>query len=93
MTEKKDMRLLCEFPAGTLRNAVTVNHIPSVAKVLRNMPGIGKPFLIFEALQGVAVAVDFDMYPQYVVSADEAANTAMIEEQLATPPLDAVTFA
>lgn len=86
------MRLLCEYPVGSLRNAVTVNHIPSVAKVVRNLPGIGKPFLIFDTLPGNPVMVDFSMFPQYVVSADETANATMINEMLATPPIDAVTF-
>ena len=87
------MRLLSGYPVGSLRNAVTINHIPSVAKVVRNLPGIGKPIQIFNTLPGNPVIVDFSMFPQYVGSADETANATMINEMPATPPIDAVTFA
>lgn len=86
------MRLLCEFPTGVLRNAITVNHLPSVGSVLRSLPGVGKPFLIFDSLPGNPVMVDFSMYPQYIVSSDINENITMINAQLANPPLDAVTF-
>lgn len=86
------MRLLCEYPAGVLRNAVTTNHVPSVASVVRNLPGVGKPFLIFASLPGNPVMVDFSMYPQYIVSSDISANIDMINAMLDNPPIDAVTF-
>jgi hypothetical protein len=94
------MRLICEYPSGTLRNAVTVSNHYTVASGLRSMPGIGKPFLIYETLPGPVVAADFELHqnsegtgPKWIVNADPNINLAMIEEQLADPPLDALTFA
>lgn len=86
------MRLLCEYPVGVLRNAVTVNNVNSVASVVRSLPGIGKPFLIFAVLPSNPTMVDFEMHPEYVVSGDVAENAAMIEAMLANPPMDAVSF-
>lgn len=93
------MRLICEY-AGALRNAVTVNNVNSVALALRQMPGVGQPFLIYASLPGPVVAADFDLHqnddgtgPRWVVSSDPAVNVASINEQLETPPLDALTFA
>lgn len=87
------MKLICEYPPGSLRNATTVANIDTVAKGLRNMPGVGRPFLIYQSLPGQVMSADFDMYPQYVVSSTEAENRALIEAQLETPPTDALTFA
>jgi hypothetical protein len=99
MNEDKAMKLICEYPVGTLRNAVTVSNVTSVAMALRQMPGVGKPFLIFASLPGKVVAADFDMFqneeqtgPKWLVSQDVAANVAAINEQLAAPPTDALTF-
>lgn len=94
------MKLICEYPVGTLRNAVTVNDIPTVAKALRNMPGVGKPFLIFaaDAYSGKVIMADFDLHPDWagqgnVVSADPAKNAQIIQAMLDNPPLDALTLA
>jgi hypothetical protein len=93
MSDNK-MRLICEFPKGVLRNNMTtVNNIGTVGATLKNVPGVGEPFLIFANPFPVPPAmVDFDKYPQYRVSAVVSENVAMIEEQLANPPLDALTF-
>jgi hypothetical protein len=98
MTEGNQMKLICEF-VGALRTATTVNNVTSVAMALRQMPGVGKPFLIFTSLPGKVVAADFEMFqndeqsgPKWVVSQDVAANVAAINEQLAAPPTDALTF-
>jgi len=85
-------KLICEFPPGVLRNATTASNLTAVASALRSMPGVGKPFLIFASLPATVALADFDAYPDYVVSADVAANETMISEMLATPPLDALTF-
>ena len=86
------MRLICEYPVNTLRNAVTVNNVSQVALAIKTMPGVGKPFLIFASLPGAVAAADFDLYPSYVVSSVTADNAALINAMLATPPLDALTF-
>lgn len=93
------MKLICEYPVGTLRNATTVNYVDTVATAIKSMPGIGKPFLIYESLPGLVAMADFEHYlndegtgPRWVVSSDVAKNKAMILEQLASPPLDALTF-
>lgn len=85
-----EMKLVCEYPVGTLRTAAAVNNVSAVAMAIRQMPGVGKPFLIFSDLPGQATMAFFDMYPDYVVSSDVSANIAMINAQLASPPLDAV---
>lgn len=86
------MKLICEYPAGTLRNATTINNNSTVALALKNMPGVGKPFLIFQSLPGQVVAADFDAYPAFVVDSDVSVNLANIEAMLATPPSDALAF-
>lgn len=92
---ENNMKLICEYPAGTLRNAITSSNVNTVAMGLRVMPGIGKPFLIFPptAYQGAVAMADFDMYPDYVVSADVSENLALINAMMANPPLDAITLA
>jgi hypothetical protein len=87
------MKLVCEYPAGTLRTATTANNNQAVAQAVKSMPGVGKPFLIFATLPGTVIFADLEMYPDYVVSTDVAANLAKIEAMLSTPPLDALTFA
>jgi hypothetical protein len=85
-------KLNCEYPPGTLRNATTSSNIPAVANALKVMPGVGKPFLIFQTLPGLVTMAAFDMYPDYVVSADSAENETLINAMLATPPTDALTY-
>ena len=86
------MKLICEYPPGTLRNATTAANIPAVASAVRSMPGVGKPFLIYQSLPGTVTIADFGMYPDYVVSSVVAENEAMINAMLATPPTDALTY-
>lgn len=92
---ENNMKLICEFPVGTLRNAITSSNVTAVGMGLRQMPGIGKPFLMFPptAYTGAVAMADFDMYPQYVVSADVSENVAMIAAMMENPPLDAITLA
>jgi hypothetical protein len=94
------MKLICEFPAGTLRNAVTVNNIDAVATAIKSMPGVNKPFLLFasDAYTGTVTMADFELHPDWaghgnVVNSDVAKNKAMIEAMLAAPPLDAIVYA
>lgn len=87
------MKLICEFPPGTLRNNLTTApNIGTVGNALKNMPGVGRPFLIFASLPSPPGVADFDMFPQYIVSNVVAENVAMIEAMLADPPLAALTF-
>lgn len=88
------MRLVCIDRTGTLRNNITtVANIGTVGQTLKNMPGVGRPFLIFSPAGWVApAAVDFDLHPEYVVSAVVSENVAMIEAMLANPPIDSLTF-
>lgn len=104
MSEAPKMKIVCEYPAGTLRTATGVNNLTMLGQGVRVMPGIGKPFLVFADLPAPAVMADFDhesimvddgngnMVRKYVVSADVAANVAMINDMLANPPLDAITL-
>lgn len=95
------MRLVCEYPPGSLRNATTVNSVSIVANVLKTMPGVGQPFLIFNTLPGAVAAVDWQHESivdengntKYIVSADNADNAAMINEMLVNPPINAITMA
>jgi hypothetical protein len=87
------MKLICEYPAGTLRNATTSSNIAAVASAVKSMPGVGKPFLVFASLAGPVAIAAFDLYPDYVVSSDVSVNTALINQMLETPPTDALTFA
>lgn len=87
------MKLICEYPPGNLRNVTTANNITSVATAVKNMPGVGQPFLIFQSLPGLVVLADFGMYPDYVVSSDAAQNAVLIQQMLDAPPIDALTFA
>ena len=76
------MKLIADYPVGTLRNATTVANKNTVALALKSMPGVGNPFYIFNSLPGSVVAADFDMFP-YIVSSVVSENLAMINEQLA----------
>lgn len=87
------MKLICEYPPGNLRNVTTANNITSVATAVKNMPGVGQPFLIFQSLPGQVVLVDFGRYPDYIVSSDVAQNAALIQQMLDASPIDALTFA
>lgn len=87
------MKLICEYPVGTLRNNLTtVANIGTVGNTLKNIPGVGQPFLIFASLPSPPVIVDFGMFPQYIVSSVVSENVAMIEAQLLDPPTAALTF-
>lgn len=97
------MRLICEYPAGVLRNAVAVDNNYSVGLVVRQLPGVGKPFLVFYSLPGPLLLADFEHQSlmvddgnggtrfKYIVTADPVANAAMVAEMLANPPTQAIT--
>lgn len=87
------MKLICEFPPGNLRNVTTANNIQAVATAVKTMPGVGKPFLIYQSLPGQVIMADFELHPEYVVSSDVAQNATLIQQMLDTPPVDALTFA
>src|SRR4051812_45032861 len=96
---EKNMRLICEYPVGTLRNATTVANKTTVATTLKSLPGVGKPFLIFTSLPSPAVLCDFSLFPQFVVSTVVSDNLQMINDMLAmddgvnpNPLLAALTF-
>ena len=93
------LKLICEYPVGTLRNATTVANKNTVALALKNMPGVGQPFLIYAALPSSAIMADFSMFPQFVVSTVVSENLQMINDMLdmddgvnPNPLLDALTF-
>lgn len=97
--ENGPMKMICEYPVGTLRNATTVANKTSVATVVKSMPGVGQPFLIFASLPSPAIACDFSMFPQFIVTSVVADNLQMINDMLAmddgvnpNPLLAALTF-
>lgn len=78
------MKIICEYPPGTLRNATGANNVPAIAKSLKVMPGVGQPFMVFSSLPGlVTMVVDWSICP--IVSADESVNAAAINDMLANP--------
>jgi hypothetical protein len=88
------MKLVCPVIVNgeeQTRVVTTVSGLDANAKFLRTVPGIGKPFWIFNTLPGTVVAADFTEAP--LVSEDILANRQEIERQLASPPLDKLTFA
>lgn len=92
------MKLICEYPVGTLRNATTVANKNTVATTVKSLPGVGKPFLIFASLPSPAVTADFTMFP-FVVSSVTADNLQAINDMLdmddgvnPNPLLAALTF-
>ena len=94
------MKIICEYPPGTLRNAVGVDNVNTLAQAVKIMPGVGKPFLMFAstAYVGQVVMADFELHADWaghgnVVNSDVTKNKAMIEAMLAEPPLDAITLA
>jgi hypothetical protein len=89
--ENEKMKIICEYPVGTLRNATGTNVIPAIAKSLKVMPGVGKPFMVFESLPGLVTMV-VEWPEGMIVSAVESENVAMINEMLANPPLDKIVI-
>jgi hypothetical protein len=97
MEAENKMKLVCEFPVGTLRTMTTVNNVAQLATALKNVPGVGKPFLVFASLSGPALMADFDLHLDWAgsgnkVVSDVNTNIDMINAMLATPPTDAVTL-
>ena len=91
------MKLLCEFPIGTLRTMTSTNNIALAAQGLMNVPGVGQPFLMFNTLPGKVASVDFDLHTDWawhgnVVTNDISKNMAMIQAMLDAPPLDALVI-
>lgn len=92
--EADKVKIVCIDKTNTPRYNITgVNDVARVAKTLKNMPGIGRPFMVFADAGWVPpTMVDFDLHPDYVVSADESVNAGLIEAMLADPPIDALSF-
>lgn len=92
------MKVVCEYPVGTLRTALAVNNITMVAMTLRQLPGVGQPFLAFANLSGNVGMADFSVHTDWaghgnVVTNDVAKNAEMIQAMLDAPPLDAIVMA
>lgn len=90
------MKLVCEFPPGTLRTMTSTNNINLAALALKNVPGVGQPFLMFASLSGAVAIADFDLHPDWaghgnVVTNDTNKNAEMIQAMLDAPPTDAIT--
>ncbi len=94
------MKIVCEYPVGTLRTATAVNTVTIVATAVKTMPGVGQPFLCFASLPSNAIMADFQHESivdengncKYIVSSSAAQNVIMINEMLANPPLAAITL-
>jgi hypothetical protein len=88
------MKLVCELLInGEMQTKVitTVSGLDANASFVKSKPGVGKPFYMFNTLPGTVVGADYDGAP--IVSEDVAANKRAIEQMLADPPLDKITFA
>lgn len=97
MSGDEKMKLVCEFPPGTLRTMTSTNNINLAAQALKNVPGVGQPFLMFASLSGTVAIADFELHDDWaghgnVVTNDTAKNVEMIQAMLDTPPTDAVTM-
>ncbi len=101
MTEDNKMKVVCEFN-GNLVTLTANPNLTVVANALKNVPGVGKPFLAFASLASNPSFCDFD-HPSicdangdriYVVTSNTATNYALINQCLAAAPapLDALTF-
>lgn len=87
------MKLVCGVMVNgeeQTRVVTTVSGLDNNAKFLRTIPGIGKPFYIFNTLPTGVIGADFNGAP--IVSEDIAVNKQLIEEQLANPQLDKIIF-
>lgn len=90
------MKVVFEFN-GQLRTAAAVNNVQMVAMTIRQMPGIGQPFLVFANLPAQAVMADFGLHPDWaghgnLVTNDVTKNAQMIQAMLDAPPMDAITL-
>jgi len=88
------MKLVCGVMVNgeeQTKVVTTVSGLDNNAKFLRTIPGIGKPFYIFNTLPAGVVGADFEGAP--VVSEDVNVNKQLIQEQLDNPPLDKIIFA
>jgi hypothetical protein len=97
MTGDDKMKMICEFPVGTLRTLTATNTLVLSAQGLINVPGVGQPFLFFNSLPGKVAAVDFELHEDWAghgnkVTNDIVKNMAMLQAMLDNPPLDAVVF-
>ena len=87
------MKLVCEIMINGVEQVkvlTTANNIDQ-GLFLKNKPGVGKPFYMFNTLASGVIGADFDGAP--IVSADVAENNAAIAAMLAAPPLDKIIFA
>lgn len=96
MSSAKNMKLVCFVNINgvdTLKTLTTVAGVPQNAAFVKNKPGIGEPFLIFNSLPGVVVAAEFDTAP--IVNTDVSVNETSINTMLADPStyLALLTFA
>lgn len=63
----------------------------NVALAVKTNPGVGKPFLIFDSLpDGQPTGVDFTDAP--IANVDVTINQTAIDNMLANPPWDALTY-
>jgi len=70
----------------------TVSGLDQNAAFVRTLPGIGKPFYMFNSLPaGSVLGADFEGAP--IVSENIAENKAAIERMLSEPPIEKILFA
>lgn len=91
------MKLVCEILVnGEMATKVltTVSGLDANAQFVKTKPGVGRPFYMFNSLpypDRSLMAADWEGAP--LVSDNVAENKAAIEQMLANPPLDKLTFA
>lgn len=87
------MRLLCiakKRGVDTFTNQLTAENTVHETFV-KNMPGVGKPFLLFATLpDGPPAGANFENAP--IVSSDTETNKANIDAMLENPPWDALIY-
>lgn len=91
--EGNKVKIVCISKTGALLNNLSgVNDPVRVARSLKVFSAVGNSFLIFPD-QGWSppAVVNFDLFPDYVVQADEQANVELINQMLADPPYAAIT--
>lgn len=88
------MRLVCGVMIDgeeQTKSVTTVSGLDQNAAFVRTLPGIGKPFYMFNSLPGKVVGADFEEAP--LVTADISENKRIIEGMLAAPPIEKIQFA
>lgn len=70
---------------------LTEQGAANVATAVKTNPGVGKPYLVFDNLpDGNPTGVDFTGAP--IANVDVAVNQTAIDDMLANPPWDALTY-